>query len=85
MNSQPKTTDHGDDTDHRRANHASRARTAGALAEGHAPRPLKQSFARCVRSPQMSRNHITPDNAGQNPILGTGGARAMQLGLKFIF
>jgi len=33
----------------------------------------------------MSRNHITPDNAGQNPILGTGGARAMQLGLKFIF
>ena len=27
----------------------------------------------------------TPDQAGQNPILGSGGARAMQLGLKLIF
>jgi hypothetical protein len=27
----------------------------------------------------------TPDSAGQNPLLGTGGARAMQLGLKLLF
>jgi hypothetical protein len=27
----------------------------------------------------------TPDTAGQNPLLGTGGARAMQLGLKLLF
>ncbi len=27
----------------------------------------------------------TPDSAGQNPLLGTGGARAIQLGLKLIF
>ena len=27
----------------------------------------------------------TPDNARQNPVLGSGGNRAMQLGLKFIF
>jgi hypothetical protein len=26
-----------------------------------------------------------PDTAGQNPLLGTGGARAMQLGLKLLF
>jgi hypothetical protein len=28
---------------------------------------------------------ITPDNAGQNPILGNGSSRAMQLGLKLLF
>jgi hypothetical protein len=27
----------------------------------------------------------TPDSAGQNPLLGTGGAREMQLGLKLLF
>jgi hypothetical protein len=27
----------------------------------------------------------TPDTAGQNPLLGTGGARAIQLGLKLLF
>ena len=27
----------------------------------------------------------TPDTAGQNPLLGTGGARALQLGLKLLF
>ncbi len=27
----------------------------------------------------------TPDQAGQNPVLGTGGARDVQLGLKLIF
>ncbi len=27
----------------------------------------------------------TPDSAGQNPLLGTGGARAIQLGLKLLF
>jgi hypothetical protein len=27
----------------------------------------------------------TPDSAGQNPLLGTGGSRAMQLGLKLLF
>jgi hypothetical protein len=27
----------------------------------------------------------TPDSAGQNPLLGSGGARAMQLGLKLLF
>jgi hypothetical protein len=27
----------------------------------------------------------TPDTAGQNPLLGTGGARAVQLGLKLLF
>jgi hypothetical protein len=27
----------------------------------------------------------TPDNARQNPVLGSGGNRAMQLGLKLIF
>ena len=27
----------------------------------------------------------TPDSAGQNPLLGTGGARAIQFGLKLIF
>jgi carboxypeptidase family protein len=27
----------------------------------------------------------TPDSGGQNPLLGTGGARAMQLGLKLLF
>jgi hypothetical protein len=27
----------------------------------------------------------TPDSAGQNPLLGTGGAREIQLGLKLIF
>jgi hypothetical protein len=27
----------------------------------------------------------TPDSARQNPLLGTGGARAMQLGLKLLF
>jgi hypothetical protein len=28
---------------------------------------------------------VTPDVAGQNPVLGSGGNRAIQLGLKFIF
>jgi hypothetical protein len=28
---------------------------------------------------------VTPDNAGQNPLLGTGGARAFQFGLKLLF
>jgi hypothetical protein len=28
---------------------------------------------------------ITPDNAGQNPLLGSGGARAIQFGLKLLF
>jgi hypothetical protein len=28
---------------------------------------------------------VTPDVAGQNPVLGSGGSRAIQLGLKFIF
>jgi hypothetical protein len=28
---------------------------------------------------------ITPDNAATNPILGTGGARAIQLGMKLTF
>ena len=28
---------------------------------------------------------VTPDNAGQNPLLGTGGARAIQFGLKLLF
>ena len=27
----------------------------------------------------------TPDQAGQNPVLGSGGARVIQLGLKIIF
>ena len=27
----------------------------------------------------------TPDQAGSNPVLGSGGARDMQLGLKLIF
>jgi hypothetical protein len=27
----------------------------------------------------------TPDNARQNPVLGSGGNRAMQLGMKLIF
>ena len=27
----------------------------------------------------------TPDTAGQNPLLGSGGARALQLGLKLLF
>jgi hypothetical protein len=28
---------------------------------------------------------VTPDQAATNPILGSGGARAIQLGLKLIF
>jgi hypothetical protein len=28
---------------------------------------------------------VTPDTGGSNPVLGSGGARAMQLGLKLIF
>jgi hypothetical protein len=27
----------------------------------------------------------TPDTAASNPVLGSGGSRAMQLGLKLIF
>ena len=27
----------------------------------------------------------TPDQAGSNPVLGSGGARSIQLGLKLIF
>jgi hypothetical protein len=27
----------------------------------------------------------TPDVAGANPVIGTGGARAIQVGLKFLF
>lgn len=38
-----------------------------------------------ISSGNIGCSCVTPDNAGQNPILGSGGARAMQLGLKLVF
>ncbi len=34
---------------------------------------------------QMALVSNTPDQAGSNPVLGSGGARDLQLGLKLIF
>jgi hypothetical protein len=38
-----------------------------------------------LRSATLGCSCQTPDSGGQNPLLGTGGARAMQLGLKLLF
>ena len=38
-----------------------------------------------IRQGSIGDSATTPDSAGQNPLLGTGGARAMQLGLKLLF
>jgi hypothetical protein len=38
-----------------------------------------------LSSGTLGNSAQTPDSAGQNPLLGSGGARAMQLGLKLLF
>jgi hypothetical protein len=37
------------------------------------------------QGPGFGINAVTPDVAASNPVLGSGGARAMQLGLKLVF
>jgi hypothetical protein len=37
------------------------------------------------QGPGFGINAVTPDVAASNPVLGSGGARAMQLGLKLTF
>lgn len=37
------------------------------------------------QGPGFGINAVTPDVAASNPVLGSGGERAMQLGLKLVF
>jgi carboxypeptidase family protein len=47
--------------------------------------PSSSNAVSAANAPTFGSATQTPDSAGQNPLLGTGGARAMQLGLKLLF
>lgn len=47
--------------------------------------PSSNNAVSAANAPTFGSATQTPDSAGQNPLLGTGGARAMQLGLKLLF